>query len=93
MAVHGRRPGADRAAQSATEVIAAQSKVENHIPPLHPLQMFLPWTPTVDGSLVVDQPIAAMAAGKFAHVPVIMVRRICSEITVGPSAHGGHRVR
>jgi len=61
------------AAQTPEEVVEAQFKVENHIPLAHPLQMFLPWTPTIDGQLVADQPLHLYAQGKFAKVPVMMV--------------------
>jgi len=41
-----------RGVQSVDDVVLAQNKVQNHIPILHPLQMFLPWTPLVDNVYV-----------------------------------------
>jgi hypothetical protein len=71
-------------------VVVAQTSAQQHIPILHPLESFLPWTPILDGTLVrgrtmcpgtaadgtqvVDQPLNLLKAGKARQIPVMLVR-------------------
>lgn len=40
----------------------------------HPIDGILQWTPTVDGTIITQEPLAAMQSGHYADVPVLLVR-------------------
>lgn len=52
------------------EEIFAKSKTEILPTPNEVLAMFMPWTPTVDGVILTEQPIDAVAAGRSSPVPL-----------------------
>ncbi|EFA77234.1 putative cholinesterase [Heterostelium album PN500] len=54
------------------EIIQGQIKAQNEIDILIPLALFLPWTPTVDGTEIFDQPINLIKQGKFYEIPMIV---------------------
>ena len=45
----------------------------NHIPGCSVIEIFMQWTPIVDGVEVTDQPLNSFALGKVAPVPLIIV--------------------
>ncbi|GAM26595.1 hypothetical protein SAMD00019534_097700 [Acytostelium subglobosum LB1] len=59
-------------AKTVDEITIAQNTSENSFSVLHPLFAFLPWTPIVDGKLILDQPLAMLEKGNFNKVPVLM---------------------
>ena len=63
---------------SVDHVLKAQKKVENELVSLQnlfdPLQLFLPWSPTVDGVELPQNPLDAMMNASYANhdIPMIM---------------------
>lgn len=58
-------------AASIADVLEAQGK-SYRIPIDGPLQIFIPWLPYADGTIIPDQPLAGYAKGNYNPVPVIM---------------------
>lgn len=58
--------------KSVNEVMAGQYGVQGSIDYFHPLLLFLPWTPIVDGKELTDQPWKLFTAGNFTKVPIMM---------------------
>lgn len=58
--------------RTVEQVLAAQYSSQQRIPYLEPLQLFLPWTPVVDGVEIPAGPMEAFAAGAFHRVPIMI---------------------
>jgi len=58
--------------KSVDDLLVAQKQVEKEINIFRPIEIFLPFTPVVDGSIVPAHFFDAVAAGKFAKVPMII---------------------
>jgi carboxylesterase type B len=58
--------------KSVNEILVAQNKVANHLPILHPLQLFLPWTPVINGIEFSDDMWTAVSSGSFNKVPLLI---------------------
>eukprot|EP00029_Vermamoeba_vermiformis_P012183 TRINITY_DN69_c0_g1_i2.p1 TRINITY_DN69_c0_g1~~TRINITY_DN69_c0_g1_i2.p1 ORF type:complete len:528 (-),score=132.78 TRINITY_DN69_c0_g1_i2:32-1615(-) len=58
--------------KSVEEVMIAQEKVAKHLPILHPLQLFLPWTPIINGIELTNDVWNALSSGSFNKVPVMI---------------------
>ncbi|EGG23913.1 putative cholinesterase [Cavenderia fasciculata] len=59
-------------ALTVDQVLLGQQKAQQSLDPLIPLASFLPWTPTIDGDDIIDQPLNLIKAGKFYQVPMIV---------------------
>jgi carboxylesterase type B len=58
---------------SVETILSSQKNATKHIPYLKPLQLFLPFTPVVDGSTLKDQPLRMLQKGEWINkVPVIL---------------------
>jgi acetylcholinesterase/cholinesterase len=57
--------------KSIPEILAAQVSSENVITPLNPLFIFMPWQPTVDGTVVENSVLTAVYNGIYKKVPAI----------------------
>jgi len=53
-------------------ILDGQVKAQQGINPLLPLASFLPWTPTVGGSDILDQPYSLIQKNQFYDVPLIV---------------------
>ncbi|KAL9644928.1 hypothetical protein ABK040_004422 [Willaertia magna] len=53
-------------------IVKYSDEVENSISITHPLTMFMPWTPVIDGVELFEQPLDAFANGHFPQMPMIM---------------------
>jgi len=58
--------------QNVSAILEAQHSAQLFVNPLKPLGAFYPWTPTVDGSLVPEQPWDMFLNGNFSKVPFIL---------------------
>jgi carboxylesterase type B len=59
--------------KTLAEILRAQQHtVMVPVPPLLNTRNVLPWTPTIDGDLLTDQPIRLLREGKFKKVPIMM---------------------
>eukprot|EP01132_Coremiostelium_polycephalum_P007537 gene7537-9265_t len=58
--------------KSVEDILNAQNTSENGFSVFSPLLNFLPWTPVVDGKLILDQPLTLIQQGQFNQVPVLM---------------------
>lgn len=58
--------------QSIDQILVSQKKSQNQIPYLHPLELFLPWTPLVDGHILPQNPFDAFQSGNFNEIPLII---------------------
>eukprot|EP01132_Coremiostelium_polycephalum_P002541 gene2541-3144_t len=54
------------------QVIQGQIKAQAKIDPVIPLESFLPWTPTVDGADIIDQPLTLFSKGLFYDIPLMI---------------------
>lgn len=56
---------------SWSKILTEQKVAESHIPLERPLDLFMPWVPTVDGVELTDQPRNLIAQGKWNEVPLM----------------------
>eukprot|EP00029_Vermamoeba_vermiformis_P012182 TRINITY_DN69_c0_g1_i1.p1 TRINITY_DN69_c0_g1~~TRINITY_DN69_c0_g1_i1.p1 ORF type:complete len:524 (-),score=111.34 TRINITY_DN69_c0_g1_i1:32-1603(-) len=58
--------------KSVNDILVAQNKVANHLPILHPLQLFMPWTPVINGIDFTNDMWTAVSSGNFNKVPLLI---------------------
>jgi carboxylesterase type B len=59
--------------KTTDELLAAQKKAESvPVDPHLVIELFLQWTPVIDGTIVPQQPLAAVTSGQYAQVPVMI---------------------
>ncbi len=56
---------------NVTDIINAQYLSEKHLNLLKPLELFLPWVPTLDGTDLTMEALVAFTQGDYAKVPMI----------------------